>query len=298
MPIPPNNPMVTLPMVSPFDAHGKLDLDAAERNVQRWLKTPISGYLIGSQSGEEFMMNEEERLSLLRTVTDCLAGETFSIGGIDCPSAIETLRQAENYVEAGAEMLRIRFPRDEAFVPDYFHEILPRCPAPVLLMHQTSPASFGIAARPAATPEVLGEIAGLENVFGYVTDHDMRFEAQVRRHVPADTRFWICNGSMILSGTLIGCNGTTTAFSNIWPAALKELLDLGMAGNYEQGQSLQEQIRLIDEIMLPYLAAGIKTCLQLMGFEGMNPRKPTRVMSIDKVRRLEIVMRDAGLIQG
>ena len=95
-------------------------------------------------------------------MTTSLTGETFSIGGIDCPSAIETLRQAENYVEAGAEMLRIRFPREETLVTDYFHEILPRCPAPVLLMHQTSPASFGIAARPAATPEVLGEIAGLE----------------------------------------------------------------------------------------------------------------------------------------
>jgi len=297
MPIPPNDPMVTLPMVSPFDANGKLNLDAAERNVQRWLKTPISGYLIGSQSGEEFMMSEQERISLLRIVTESLNGETFSIGGIDCPSAIETLRQAENYVEAGAEMLRIRFPRDETLVPDYFHEILPRCPVPVLLMHQTSPASFGIAARPAATPEVLGEIAGLENVFGYVTDHDMRFEAQVRRHVPANKRFWICNGSMILSGTLIGCNGTTTAFSNIWPAALKELLDLGMAGNYDQGQTLQEQVRLIDEIMLPYLAGGIKTCLQLMGFEGMNSRNPTRVMPIDKIRRLETAMRDVGLLE-
>ena len=297
MPIPINNPMVTLPMVSPFDTHGKLDLDAAERNVQRWLKTPISGYLIGSQSGEEFMMNEQERTSLLRTVTASLTGETFSIGGIDCPSVMETLRQAENYVEAGAEMVRIRFPRDETLVLDYFREILPRCPAPVLLMHQTSPASFGIAARPAATPEVLGEIAGLENVFGYVTDHDMRFEAQVRRHVPANKRFWICNGSMILSGTLIGCNGTTTAFSNIWPAALKELLELGMAGHYQQGQSLQEQVRLIDEIMLPYLACGIKTCLKLMGFEGMNPRNPTHGMPADKVHQLEIAMRHAGLIR-
>ncbi len=297
MPIPLRNPLVTLPMVSPFDADGKLDLDAAQYNVQRWLQTPISGYLIGSHSGEEFMMNERERNLLLRTVTESLSGETFSIGGIDCPSAIETLRQAENYVDSGAEMLRIRFPREETLVADYFHEILPRCPAPVLLMHQTAPSSFGVAARPAATPEMIGSIAEHENVFGYVTDHDMRFEAQVRRHVPADKRFWICNGSMILSGTLIGCNGTTTAFANIWPAALKELLDQGMTGNYEQAQALQEQIRLIDEIMLPYLAGGIKTCLRLMGFQGMNPRSPTRVMSPEKTRRLDIVLRDAGLIQ-
>jgi len=283
-------------MASPFQPNGELDLDAAQHNVKRWLQTPISGYLVGSQSGEEFSMSEQERVALLKTVTETLEGETFSIGGIDCPSVAETLRQAENYASAGAEMVRVRFPRHEELVLDYFRNILPRSPVPVLLMHQTSPASFGIAAQPAAEPEVLGEVAAMDNVFGYVTDHDMRFEARVRRYVPADKRFWICNGSMILSGTLIGCNGTTTAFSNIWPAALKELLDLGMAGKFNEGQALQEQVRLIDEIMLPYLSAGIKACLKLMGFQGMNPREPAKTIPPAQLKQLETVMREAGLI--
>ena len=296
MPIPTSNPLVTIPMASPFQPNGELDLDAAQHNVKRWLQTPISGYLVGSQSGEEFSMSEQERVALLKTVTETLEGETFSIGGIDCPSVAETLRQAENYASAGAEMVRVRFPRHEELVLDYFRNILPRSPVPVLLMHQTSPASFGIAAQPAAEPEVLGEVAAMDNVFGYVTDHDMRFEARVRRYVPADKRFWICNGSMILSGTLIGCNGTTTAFSNIWPAALKELLDLGMAGKFNEGQALQEQVRLIDEIMLPYLGAGIKACLKLMGFQGMNPREPAKTIPPAQLQQLETVMREARLI--
>ena len=129
-----------------------------------------------------------------------------------------------------------------------------------------------------------------------MTDHDMRFEAQVRRHVPAEKRFWICNGSMILSGTLIGCNGTTTAFSNIWPAALQELLELGIAGRYAEAQALQEKVRLIDEIMLPHLAAGIKAALKLLGFAGMVPRKPTAEMPPAEVERLEQAMRAARLL--
>ena len=99
-------------------------------------------------------------------------------------------------------------------------------------MHQGEPLNFGVAPKPVASPEVLGEIASMDNVFGYVTEHDMRFESTVRKYVPSDKRFWICNGSMILLGTLIGCNGTTTAFSNIWPDAMKELLKLGIDGKY------------------------------------------------------------------
>ena len=128
MPIPTTDPLVTIPMVSPFQGDGKLDLDAAQQNVTRWLQTPISGYLIGSQSGEEFSMSEQERLTLLKTVTETLEGDTFSIGGIDCPSVAETLRQAENYAHAGAEMVRIRFPRHQEHVLNYFQNVLPRCP--------------------------------------------------------------------------------------------------------------------------------------------------------------------------
>ena len=246
MPIPANAPMVAVPMVTPFDASDRIDFDAAQRNVDRWCQTANRVFIIGSQSGEEFMMSEPERVELLRCVTGALVGERVTAGGIDAPSVVETLRQAERYAEAGAELVRIRFPRIESEVVPYFEQVIPRCPVPVLLMHQSSPASFGVAAKPAGPPELLGDVASMDGVFGYVTDHDMRFEARVRRFVPKDKRFWICNGSMSLSGTLIGCNGTTTAFSNIWPDALQNLLEQGMAGNYAEVESIQEQIRRID----------------------------------------------------
>lgn len=298
MPIPELNPIITVPMVTPFDEEDRIDYDAVERNIERWLATPLSGFLVGSQSGEEFYMSKEERLTLARTVHQALDDRRFLIGGIDCPSVTETIRQANAFAEIGAEMVRIRFPRNEAVVVPYFEQVIPRCPVPILLMHQCAPERFGAAGVPAAAPEVLGGVAQMDGVFGYVTDHDMRFEARVRRHVPADKRFWICNGSMILSGTLIGCNGTTTAFSNIWPQALKELLDLGMAGRYDEAQALQEKVRLIDEIMLPHLAAGIKAALRLLGFEGMTPRRPTPPMPAAEITLLEQVMHEAGLLNG
>jgi dihydrodipicolinate synthase/N-acetylneuraminate lyase len=56
-------------------------------------------------------------------------------------------------------------------------------------------------------------------------------------------------------------------------------------------------VRLIDEIMLPHLAAGIKASLALLGFEGMTPRRPTLPMPAEEVRRLQQAMRDAGLLE-
>jgi dihydrodipicolinate synthase/N-acetylneuraminate lyase len=292
-----SDPIVNIPIVVPFDEADRVDHDALSRNVERWMKTPATGFLVGSQTGEEWFLSEDEKLAVARTVGQTLGEKQVLLGGIDCPSVTETLRRAEAFAEAGAEMVRIRFPSGESTVESYFKQVLARCPVAVLLMHQPEPVSFGLAGRPAASPEVLAAIANMDNVFGYVTDHDLRFEVRVRDLVVSEKRFWICNGSIILQGTLIGCNGTTTAFSNIWPEALHTLLKLGMEGRYEEAQPLQQHVRRIDAIMLPWLAAGVKASLKLLGFEGMVPRNPVAPMPAGEVAKLEVAMRDAGLLK-
>ncbi|MEE9142686.1 MAG: dihydrodipicolinate synthase family protein [Gammaproteobacteria bacterium] len=260
------------------------------------MTTPATGYLVGSQTGEEWSLSEDEKLDVAKTVKENLDERRFLIGGIDCPSVTETLRRAEKFAEVGAEVVRIRLPRGASLVERYFEQVLPRCSVPVLLMHQCDPARFGVAAEPAAAPEILGAVTDMDNVFGYVTDHDVRFEARVRRCVTRDRRFWICNGSLILHGTLIGCNGTTTAFSNLWPVALDELLRMGMAGHYEEARSLQEHVQKIDAVMLPYMAAGVKAALELLGFEGMRPRSPTPPAPPEVVVMMERLMCEGGLL--
>lgn len=293
-----SDPIVNIPIVTPFDEADRVDHEALSRNIERWMATPALSFLVGSQTGEEWFLSEDEKLSIARTVNQTLDEKRTLVGGIDCPSVTETLRRADAFAEAGASMVRIRFPRGESTVESYFEQVLARCPVPVLLMHQPEPASFGLAGRPAASVEVLAAVTNSDNVFGYVTDHDLRFESRVRNLVSPEKRFWICNGSIILQGALIGCNGTTTAFSNIWPDALHRLLTLGMAGRFEEGWPLQKQIQKIDAIMLPWLAAGVKASLKLLGFEGMRPRNPVAPMPQGEVAKLEKAMREAGLLDG
>jgi len=164
MSIPESNPVMSIPMVTPIDEQDQVDYGAAERNVERWLSTPLNGFIVGTYSGEEFYLSEAEKLSLARTVGQTLHGADgrFLIGGIDCPSVTETIRRAEAFAEVGAEMVRVRLPRNEAVVEDYFEQILSRCPVPVLLMHQTAPERFGEAGAPATSPEVIGRIAEMD----------------------------------------------------------------------------------------------------------------------------------------
>ncbi|MHC4994150.1 MAG: dihydrodipicolinate synthase family protein [Planctomycetota bacterium] len=297
MPLDLPDPLVTAPLATPFGKNDRVDLDAAQRNAERYLDTGLAGFLIGSATGEEDFLSEEEKTDLLFAVGDVLDENRFLAGGVDCPSVTESLRRIEAFTRAGAEVVRVRPPRDPGSVERYYAELVPRCPVPVLVMHQPAPRAFGFAAPPAADAETLGRVASMDNVFGYVTDHDVRFEANVRRHITDDDRrFWICNGSLILHGTLIGANGTTTAFANIWPDALVELLRLGMAGRYDEAKPLQETVARLDAVMLKPGPIGVKIALGLMGFEGMRPRAGFEPRAPSVVDRIEEELRAAGLL--
>ncbi|MFT5091100.1 MAG: 4-hydroxy-2-oxoglutarate aldolase [Candidatus Latescibacterota bacterium] len=297
MPIPNEDPIVTIPMVTPFTQEDQVDHDAISFNVEKWLQTPLSGFIIGTASSEESLLSEDEKLAIMRTVAGSLTGDCFLVGGIDCLSVNETLRRAEAFTKAGAEMVRLRLPRSEELVESYFEQVLPRCPVPVIVMHQCNPERFGLAGEPAASAETIGRISSMDGVFGYVTDHDIRFETRVRQFVPANRKFWICNGSLALTGTFIGCNGITTAFSNVWPTALHEILTLGMAGHYEEARDLQQRVQDIDSVMLPYKAAGMKAAMNLLGFKGTQPRRPSLPMPETEIEHLEKVMRESGLLK-
>ena len=92
MPIPDSDPIVTIPVSTPFDAQDRVDHEALAFNVERWVDTPLSGFIIGTATGEEWFLAESEKLEVMRTVGQVLRGDRFLIGGIDCPSVTETAK--------------------------------------------------------------------------------------------------------------------------------------------------------------------------------------------------------------
>ncbi len=108
MPIPDADPIVNIPLVTPFESADEVDHDALSRNIERWLETPAGGFLVGSQTGEEWSLSQTEKNDIVRTVAQTLNGQRYVMAGIDCPSVTETLHQADEFAAAGAELLRIR----------------------------------------------------------------------------------------------------------------------------------------------------------------------------------------------
>ena len=77
------DPLVGLPMVTPLDENENVDLDAAEFNLEKWKKTSVDIFVVGTASGEELYISENEKVELLETVSKSLVGNKISAAGID-----------------------------------------------------------------------------------------------------------------------------------------------------------------------------------------------------------------------
>lgn len=293
MPIPDDAPIVVAPTPTPFTTNDAVDYDALEGNIGRWLETPLSGFVLTTANGEELALSEAERIQIVRVASQARGGQRFTIAGIDNPSTRETQRLADEYAAAGADMVRVRVPRglSDSAVEIYFDAVTRSSPLPVVVIHQT------FSGIPAALPETLGAVCAMDNVFGYITDHDIRFEAYVRSEVPGNRRFWICNGGLLAYGALMGANGACMWLGNVAPKLCVNIMTLGLKGNFAEARLLQESASLLDRTIIRYGTPGVKEALRLLGFEGMRPRLPTRGVDVEASSRIRAALESEGLLQ-
>lgn len=292
-----SDPILVAPSPTPFKPNDTVDYDAVARNTERWLKTPLTGFVLNSENGEEQFLSEAERLEIVRTVHRARGGQKLLIGGVDSPSVTDSLRVAEALAEAGADMVRVRIPRYGVEVGKYFAEVVPRSPVPVVVIHQMAPGQFMGGAEPVGAPaEVIGEAVSRDNVFGYIASGNIRFESRARLFISQAKRFWVGNGILLLPGAAVGANGGCMMLGNVAPKECLEVIRLVNEGQLQPAQEIQRRVIHADWHILSRGAAGIKHALGLQGFEMGPPRSPLPGLTDDAKREIETSMREAGLV--
>ncbi len=294
--IPSNDePIVVAPTPTPFkdDEQQSVDFGALERNVGRWLETPLSGFVVVTANGEETTLSESERLETVKTVVSAHNGEKFVIAGVDERSTTETLRLSENYANAGADFIRMRIPRNmsPSDLVNYYGYVTSRCPVPVVVIHQT----FAWGGNPAAPPPIIAELCSMDNVFAYITDHSIIFEQQAIPRIPSNVRKWICSGALLAFGTMIGCDGACMLLGNIAPALCMDTISAGFRGDYKTAVELQRTASKLNAIVMNTIGAP-KTALAMLGYEYGDPRRPTAPVSDESKAAIDSILRETGLL--
>jgi 4-hydroxy-tetrahydrodipicolinate synthase len=122
-------------MVTPFDAQGRLDLDAARR-LARWLaEHGNDGLVLAATTGEASTLSDEERRDLIRAVSEAVTIPVIAgTGSNDTRHSIELTRQARALGAAGVIVVAPYYNRPpQAGIEAHFRAVAAATDLPVMV---------------------------------------------------------------------------------------------------------------------------------------------------------------------
>jgi len=160
---------IFLPIPTPFDETGELDLTGLRANITKWNATGIAGYVMLGSTGERVHLNEREYLEVIAAARDEVerAADLKFIVGAGQQSTRETINETKRVAAAGAVdaflIITPHFYRPsitQSALFDHYQSVADACPAPVILY--SMPALTGVKIE----PETAARLSEHENIIG------------------------------------------------------------------------------------------------------------------------------------
>ncbi len=280
-------------MVTPFDASGKLDLDAAQHLANHLVDLGNDGLVVSGTTGESPTTSDAEKSELVRAVVNAVgdrATVVASVGTYDTAHSVHLAREAE---QAGAHGLLV--------VTPYYS----RPPQAGLLAH------FTAVADASGLPNMLYDIPP-RSVVPIEVDTLRRLAEHPRIVAVKDAKGDLLAGSEVIASTdlayysgddalnlpwlSVGGVGFVSVIGHVVAGRLRRMVE-----TYENGDL--STARTVHRGLLPvYRAMGrvggvifSKAALRLRGHQAGEPRLPLPPASPDQVAAIASDLGDAGV---
>ncbi len=272
-------------MVTPFDADGRVDEEAAVRLMDHLISHGSEGLVICGTTGEASTLNDEEHLGMIRLAVQEMGDRCTIVAGVGSNDTRHAAWLTERATELGPDALLAVNPYynrpSRRGIVRHFEEVNRATDRPILL--------YNIPQRTASdmANDLLAELAELENVIG------------VKQANPANLAK--IEGLMIYAGN---------------DDLLADVLDLGEPGGILVSSHLvgEEMHRMVDEperrreideglkdvyagLAVAPLACSVKAALNMLGIRAGVPRLPYVELDEDEAATVRAMLERRGLLQ-
>jgi 4-hydroxy-tetrahydrodipicolinate synthase len=260
-------------LVTPFKANEDLDEDAL-RNLVKYLMKDVNGFVATGTTGEFVYLTDEERMKVIESVVDEVAGKKPVIAGTGASSTKQTIELTKHAKEVGAIAALVVTPY--YFNPTYkeiyeHYEKLNELDFPIIIYN--IPQATGVN-KEWWTVEGLAE---LENIVGIKdSSGNFPFLASLFEKV-GDKISIICGCDEIgMAALASGADALILASANLIPDIWQEIYKAVQCKELEKAQELQRKIQKLVRIVTRTCAhEAVKSGLNMMGVDVGRSRKPT-----------------------
>ncbi|SIR86085.1 4-hydroxy-tetrahydrodipicolinate synthase [Williamsia sterculiae] len=263
---------VSVAMVTPFTADGKLDLDKAAELADRLVSNGCDGLVVSGTTGESPTTTPEEKLALLRVVLDAVGDRARITQGAGSYDTAESVRFSIAAEEVGAHALLLVTPYysrpPQAGVLAHFSTIADATGLPVMLYdippRSVVPIAYETLLRLSEHPRILAV-------------KDAKGDLNAAASLIADGRLQYLSGedALNLAWLAVGAVGFVSVIGHLVPGRLRDLLDAVDKGDLVRAREINvSMIPLVDAMSRLGGVTMTKTALRLVGCDVGGPRLP------------------------
>jgi 4-hydroxy-2-oxoglutarate aldolase len=287
---------VFVPVVTPFE-DDELAPGSLRENLKRLSETDVTGYLALGSNGEARSLNEEEECRVLEIFAEERADKIVMVG-TGCESTRESIRKTERAAQMGFSYASVLTPsyfagymNDDTLI-DFYRRIADSSPIPILVYN--APGFAGGVSLSVAGVTVLaehGNIAGMK-------DSAPAGPGAYLAVLSAEIHFVVLAGStnFFYPSLVMGAVGGVLSAANYLPKDCCRLYDLYRKKKYDQALDLHRRlVRINQAVSSRYGVAGVKAAMEILGYQGGEPRHPLRALDSSTKDSLRRILETGGV---
>lgn len=284
-------------LATPFDADGKLDLDAFAQLIERQVAGGTQAVVIAGSTGEAHALSTEEFDTLVLRGVRQIDGRIPVLVGTGGANTAKTLAATQHARQLGADAALVVTPYYVRPTQDgllrHFLEIADGAGLPIVLYNvpgrtgcdllPATVARLAAHSRIVAIKEAVADARRVEDLLALRTN--------AFRVLSGD------DGSAMRS-LLAGADGVISVANNLVPAPFRALCDAARAGRRDEAAELDGRLQpLFDALGLESNPIPLKWGLSLQGLGSAQPRLPLTELSLphrERLRDLVLNLQDAA----
>jgi len=257
-------------MVTPYDEDLQIDLGAYRDMVEWSIARGVGGLYANCQSSEMYLLDEQERLTLVREAVRQSAGRVpVAATGNLGETVADQIRFCQQVADAGADVVMLVVPTlhdNDADLERYYLEVCDQVEAPLGIYECPVPRSYHLGVPLVRTLAETGRFVAYKETSCRMEKIEALLE------VTRDTPFSLlqANTPYLLASVRAGALGTMSTASVWLPDLVAAVIDKGQAGDAD-AERLQGELCVLHFVERLAHPQGTKYLLHKRGLE-ISPR--------------------------
>lgn len=284
------------PILTPMNEDETINLEELRNQIERMIEGGVHGIFPFGTNGEGYILNEEEKIEVLKATIEQVNGRVPVYAGTGCISTRDTIRMSKKAEELGADVLSIITPSfalaSQKELYDHYVEVAKNVDLPIVLYN--IPARTGNKLLPETVAKLAKDVPNIMGAKDSSGDWDnLLAYINLTKDLTKDFRVLSGNDSLILPCLEAGGAGGIAGCANVYPHVLASIYDYFKEGKLEEAKVSQDSIasfRAVFKYGNPNTV--VKKAVKLLGYPVGDCRRPFNYLCEEGVDELKKVLEE------